>query len=92
MADGEGSSARASRPETDRPGDDGGPESDSEAATGETESADTTEPGDSDESAARDLDYDDAPIRSTAYDLPGFGPIGSLAAVSFASLLARSRV
>ena len=45
-------------------------------------------PGEAD---ASDLGYDDAPIRSTAYDLPGFGPLASLASVVGASLLARRR-
>lgn len=40
---------------------------------------------------ASDLGYDDAPIRSTAYDLPGFGAAASLAALAGASLLARRR-
>ena len=70
------------------------------AAAGEsTESSTSTEPptsneasdGPDEETAASDLGYDDAPIRSTAYDLPGFGPIGSLAAVTCAALLARGR-
>ncbi|VTT87666.1 Endoglucanase [Halorubrum sp. DM2] len=89
--DADDSSAREPHAETDRPDADRGSESGSEAAAGKTESADTTEPSDSDESAARDLGYDDAPIRSTAYDLPGFGPLGSLAAVASAALLARRR-
>ena len=44
-----------------------------------------------DETAARDLGYDEAPIRSTAYDLPGFGPVASLAGLAAASLVARRR-
>ncbi|PSQ56724.1 hypothetical protein BRD22_04730 [Halobacteriales archaeon SW_8_68_21] len=88
---GEGSSSRESGPGTDRTGDEGGSELDSEAATGETESVDTAEPSDSDEDAVSDLGYDDAPIRSTAYDLPGFGPVGALVAVATASLLVSRR-
>jgi len=91
-ADADGPSARESGPGTDRSVDDGTPEGDSEAASGETESTEAAEPSDSDEDAVSDLDYDDAPIRSTAYDLPGFGPVGSLAAVASAALLARRRL
>jgi len=88
---GEGSSSRESGLGTDRTGDEGGSELDSEAATGETESVDAADPSDSDEDAASDLGYDDAPIRSTAYDLPGFGSVGALAAVVIASLLVSRR-
>ena len=58
-----------------------------------TESPTSTEAEDQsgDETAASDLGYDDAPIRSTVYDLPGFGPVGSLTAVACAALLARGR-
>ncbi|WP_198943837.1 hypothetical protein [Halorubrum sp. SD683] len=45
----------------------------------------------SDAVAPSDLGYDDAPIRSTAYDLPGFGAVASAAAIAGASLLARRR-
>ncbi|MUW14791.1 hypothetical protein GJ633_09035 [Halorubrum sp. CBA1125] len=49
-------------------------------------------------SAARDDErndgsnpYDDAPIRSTAYDIPGFGPITATVAVLVSLLVARRR-
>ena len=41
---------------------------------------------------ATDIGYEEAPIRSTVYDLPGFGAVPSLAALTGASLLARRRV
>ncbi|WP_240471159.1 hypothetical protein [Halorubrum tropicale] len=100
----DGSAAANSRPENGRPGDgENGPSSDTE--TGDGGGATSAAPGDSgefressvsgeppsDEADASDLGYDDAPIRSTAYDLPGFGPAASLAAVAGASLLARRR-
>ena len=59
-------------------------------------SADSPEPsaaddGSADGADASDLGYEDAPIRSTVYDLPGFDAVASLAAVAGASLLARRR-
>jgi hypothetical protein len=36
-------------------------------------------------------DYENAPIRSTAYDVPGFDPVVTLLAIAVASLLARRR-
>ncbi|GAA0719212.1 hypothetical protein GCM10009060_09850 [Halorubrum trapanicum] len=88
-----GPSAQGSSPADERSSGGGASATDSEAATGSTESVESPGAGDSpsDEDAASDLGYDDAPIRSTVYDLPGFGPVGSLAAVACASLLARCR-
>lgn len=88
---GEESPARESGSEVERASDEGSLDDRSETATGRTESVDATEAGGSDETTASDLGYDDAPIRSTMYDLPGFGPVGSLAAVASAALLARRR-
>jgi PGF-CTERM protein len=90
------SAAAGPRPGNERPSDDEGGESDDAApagSDGSTESPESSPAGDrsSDEAAASDLGYDDAPIRSTAYDLPGFGAAASLAAVAGASLLARRR-
>ncbi|SFR39681.1 hypothetical protein SAMN04487937_1848 [Halorubrum sodomense] len=87
-------SERGSRPGDGRSGGDAGSE-----GSAASESADSSEPAGpadsneskSDEAAARDLGYDDAPIRSTVYDLPGFGSVASLAALTIASLLARRR-
>ena len=81
------------------PGDgaDGGEEGDAAGATDSgdesTESTESPAAGGPppDESSASDLGYDDAPIRSTVYDLPGFDPLASLAALAGASLLARRR-
>ncbi|QKG94110.1 PGF-CTERM sorting domain-containing protein [Halorubrum salinarum] len=100
----DGSAAANSRSENGRPsdgengpssgtenGDGGGAASAAPGGSGEfSESSVSGEPP-SDEADASDLGYDDAPIRSTAYDLPGFGPVASLAAVAGASLLARRR-
>ncbi|WP_241658475.1 PGF-CTERM sorting domain-containing protein [Halorubrum sp. BOL3-1] len=90
----DGPSTQGSRPATERSSGDGASDADSEGATGPAESVGPSEASDSssDGTDASDLGYDDAPIRSTAYDLPGFGPVGSLAAVACASLLARRRV
>ncbi|WP_321163623.1 MULTISPECIES: hypothetical protein [Halorubrum] len=90
--DGERPAAREPGSETGRASDGGGSDGGSEAATGEAESVDTGERGDADDNPASDLGYDEAPIRSTMYDLPGFGPVGSLAAVASAALLARRRL
>jgi hypothetical protein len=61
------------------------------ASADATESSASPEESDSssDEAAPSDLGYDDAPIRSTAYDLPGFGAVVSAAAIAGASLLGR---
>ncbi|WP_096396122.1 hypothetical protein [Halorubrum trapanicum] len=91
-----GAAADGSRPTDGRPGDDAGSEGDGGTSTA---SPDSAEPGDpsaasdrsADEADASDLGYDEAPIRSTAYDLPGFDAVASLAAVMGASLLARRR-
>ncbi|ELZ48550.1 hypothetical protein C463_00755 [Halorubrum californiense DSM 19288] len=96
---GAGGSAAGSRPENGRSNDAGGGESDDAASTGPADSPassasrDPSESSDSaaDEADASDLGYDEAPIRSTAYDLPGFDAVASLAAVAGASLLARRR-
>ncbi|MEZ3164651.1 hypothetical protein ABNG03_12475 [Halorubrum sp. RMP-47] len=72
----------------------GGERDDNDAAGADSATAaDSLGEGDSspDETAARDLGYDEAPIRSTAYDLPGFGPVASVAAFAAASLVARRR-
>ncbi|WP_321169308.1 hypothetical protein [Halorubrum sp. 2020YC2] len=89
----DGTSTPGSRPSDGRPNGDRASGTDGEPATGPAGSGDASETGDSvsDEAAARDLGYDDAPIRSTAYDLPGFGPVGSLAAVACVLLLVRRR-
>ncbi|RLM72241.1 PGF-CTERM sorting domain-containing protein [Halorubrum sp. Atlit-8R] len=100
----DGSAAANSRPESGRPSDgENGPSSGTENGDGGgATSADSGDSGESpessvsgeptsDEADASDLGYDDAPIRSTAYDLPGFGPVASLAAMAGASLLARRR-
>ncbi|WP_423998130.1 hypothetical protein [Halorubrum trapanicum] len=89
-------SAAGSRSENGRSNDPGGGERDGATST---ESTDSIEPSDSpaagdsspDEADASDLGYDEAPIRSTAYDLPGFDAAASLAALAGASLLARRR-
>ncbi|RLM72727.1 hypothetical protein DVK07_06460 [Halorubrum sp. Atlit-26R] len=80
------SPAAGSRSENGRSNDAGGGEGDGATST---ESADSIEPSDS--SAPSDLGYDEAPIRSTVYDLPGFDAAASLAALAGASLLARRR-
>ncbi|WP_424016091.1 hypothetical protein ACOZ35_00905 [Halorubrum xinjiangense] len=61
----------------------------SEASTASESSASNDQSAD--EADASDLGYDEAPIRSTAYDLPGFDAVATLAAVAGASLLARRR-
>lgn len=60
-----------------------GPESMSSSAERDSSSGGAT---------ATDIGYEEAPIRSTVYDLPGFGAVPSLAALTGASLLARRRV
>jgi PGF-CTERM protein len=88
--------AEGSGPTDGRSGEDARSGSDGATATG---SPDSAEPGDpsaasdrsADEADASDLGYDEAPIRSTAYDLPGFDAVASLAALAAATLLARRR-
>ncbi|MGM0448475.1 MAG: hypothetical protein ACQERM_09545, partial [Methanobacteriota archaeon] len=95
---GESRSVGAQSDDAGGEGDDA-PSDESADSSATSESGDSSAPDDSsapsgqstDEADVSDLGYDNAPIRSTAYDLPGFGPIASLAAVAAASLLARRR-
>jgi len=88
-----------SRPTGEGSADAGDRERDDPTGATSADSADPAESTDApagndpspDEAAARDLGYDEAPIRSTVYDLPGFGPVASLAALAAASLVARCR-
>ncbi|EMA62248.1 hypothetical protein C470_04671 [Halorubrum distributum JCM 13561] len=97
-----GPTGAESRSEHGRPNDAGGGEGDDATSAGPADSVESPESsaagdqsatGDSspDEADASDLGYDEAPIRSTAYDLPGFDAVASLAALAGASLLARRR-
>lgn len=64
----------------------------SSSTGGAGESADTDADSNTDAVADPDTpDYENAPIRSTAYDVPGFGPVATLLAIAMASLLARRR-
>jgi hypothetical protein len=84
---------------SEEPSGGGQPDIDYSDESADAASADSNEspasPGESDsssdEAAPSDLGYDDAPIRSTAYDLPGFGALVSGAAIAGASLLGRRR-
>jgi PGF-CTERM protein len=91
-----GSAAGESRSANGQSGDGGGSESGDATPDDSADSAESSEPSapgeqSSNEADASDLGYDEAPIRSTAYDLPGFGAVASLAGLAGASLLARRR-
>jgi PGF-CTERM protein len=92
--DADGSAASESRSENGRANDGGSDENGDATAVDSADSTESSEPSaagkrPSNGADATDLDYDEAPIRSTAYDLPGFGAVASLAALTGASLLAR---
>lgn len=89
-----GSRSAAGIAETSGERSDGRRDGDDSRSTGRTESTSSSAERDpsSGGATATDIGYEEAPIRSTVYDLPGFGAVPSLTALTGASLLARRRV
>ncbi|MDZ5811127.1 PGF-CTERM sorting domain-containing protein [Halorubrum sp. AD140] len=78
--------------DVDRAGGEGAESTESDGGDTGSEAVDDSEPeSDTDETEPETPDYEDAPIRTTADDVPGFGPLVALLALAATAVITRNR-